>query len=76
MIRRTRNPDHSHTGRIEFLKETGPELRQVALIPREAQRTGLEDLSAIQDPAGLGRFKRTYPKEWGGEDVGGGDGGL
>ncbi len=62
MIRRTRDPDHGHTGRREFLKETGPELRQVALVPRESQTMGPEGLSSIQDPAGLGRFNELFER--------------
>ncbi len=65
MIRRTRDPDHGHTGRREFLKETGPELRQVALVPRESQTMGPEGLSAIQDPAGLGRFNQPFERREG-----------
>jgi hypothetical protein len=61
----TRDPIDGHTGRREFLTETGPELRQVALVPRESQRTGLEGLSALQDPAGLGRFNQPFERREG-----------
>jgi hypothetical protein len=65
VIRRTRDPDHGHTARLEFLTETGPELRQVALVARESQRAGLEGLSAIQDLAGLGRFNQPFERREG-----------
>jgi hypothetical protein len=65
VIRRTRDPDYGHTGWREFLPEIGSELRQVALIPRESQRTGPEGLSAIQDPASLGRCNQPFERREG-----------
>jgi hypothetical protein len=65
VIRRTRDPDYGHAGWREFLTETRPELRKVALVPRESQRTGLEGLSAIQDPAGLGRCNQPFERREG-----------
>ena len=47
-----------HTGRREFLTETGPELRQVALASLELQLAHMEsELLAFQSALACGSYK-------------------